>query len=472
MLAACGRSHPPEYIPAPPEPEAHVYTEEARINDTPLLLIPSHDDYVVTLEVDPEARTIYGISQIEFTNRSGEELEEIVLRVFLNALEAEKEPHMEIEYASLNHETLEFRLDSTVLTLDLPEPILPDVTVSLLLQYSAYVPEMRHFMGGNEAGMWMGMLLPLIAVHDNNGWNTDPLYTVGGASVMRDTSNFQVAVTTPMRYIVVGTGLRTEETIDDTDTKITRFSADMVRDFAFAILSPYYERVSTTTASGTEVKFLFYSEVVAQRAEEILEWARDAMEYFEYRVGTYPFGQLSIVETDMAFTSIPLSQVVFTDTVHLRHSNFMQLTASIGSQWFSVVAGNNPIREPWLDTGLSRFITTSMFHPDDFSEHMRQEHYALSERTDIFIYQGMNYYMSRGDFITAQGRKPMLMLYALMRRVGEETFWEIIRQYYQEFSFRIATVEDFISISEEVHGRSLQEFFDTWMLYGTTPRLR
>lgn len=450
----------------------YVYQEYIQINDTPPISIPSHNDYVVTLDVDPETRTIYGISQIEFTNRSGEELQEIVLRVFLNAIETEEEPYMEIEYASLNHETLDFRLDGSILTLGLAEPILPDVTVQLLLQYSAYVPEMRHFMGGNEAGMWLGMFLPVVAYHDESGWNIDPLYIVGGAAVMRESANFQVAITTPIDYPVVGTGHRTVEIIDDTDTQITRFSADMVRDFAFAVLSPYYERVSTATAGGVEVNFFFHSETVAQRSEEILNWALYAMEYFEYRVGMFPFGQLSIVETDMAFTSIPLSQVIFTDSTHLRHSSFMQMTTSIGSQWFSVVAGNNPVREPWLDVGISRFVATSMFHPDDFSEHIRQEHDALADRADLFMYQGINDDMSRGDFITAQGRKPMLMLYALMRRVGEETFWEIMRQYYHEFSFRIASTEDFIRISEEVHGRSLREFFDNWMLHGTTPRLR
>ena len=497
LLAACGRNTPePHAEVIPLSINIDAYNDYLPYDAYEVVLpdIPLHNEYVVTLEVDPEMRTVQGISRIHFTNRSDEPMETIVLRVFLNAFDPGIYPrpytgdeewrlyrpgpdsgrgYMSIEYVFINNEASEYTLDGTILTLYLEEPIMPDVTALLSLQYNAYVPEFGHIMGGNDIGMWFGMFLPMLSVHGEDGWHAEAFYPVGNPFFL-ETANYQVEITTPFRYNVVGTGHRTEEIIYDTDIKITRFTANMARDFAFAVLSPYYSSAGITTDSGVEINFHYHTELVGGRVEEILEFARFSMESFEHFVGVYPFGQIHIVETDLQHNTAAFSQMIFADTRLLRHGELTDLSLSLGSQWFSSVVGVNRIAEPWLDKGLTRFVQAHIAHntPELLHEYIQQVHESIAGRTDLHLTDGLWVYETRQDFVAAQGYRAMLMLYQLQQRMGEEAFWAFIHLYYQTFSFSIAGVADFMYMAETIYDGDLQAFFDVWMTSDVVPPLQ
>lgn len=486
FLVACGQESTAvtvQYTPVEaPELIPEVYIEPTDI--------PLQNEYIVALEVDPSARIIHGISRINFTNRTSQPLNEIVLRIFLNAFCEDVSPrpyarelisrmqrpgdsrgYMTISYASANNDTLDFMLDNTVLTLYMPEALEVDATVQLVVQFDAYVPRLAHYMGGNDYAMWLGMFLPVVAVFGDNGWNKDAFYPIG-APFMLESANYNVSITTPVHYEVVGTGNRIEEIIDiDTEIKITRFSANSVRDFAFAILSPYYNRISTSTASGVEINLFHRTEGFA---ESVLSIVRGSVGYFEYRVGAYPFGQINIVETDMLVESVAFSQIIFADTMQLSRSRFIELSQSIAHQWLTGVVGINPVAEPWLGTGLTRFMVAGMlgFTTEEFHNYMRTNHANISHRNDLYMYQGIDENTTMWNaYMPTHGVKAMLMIYQLQQRMGYALFWEFIGRYYSEFSFQIASGEQFMQLAEEVYGHSLQEFFYMWIFEGTVPEL-
>jgi len=493
ILAACGssgRSRPdtedvsinmpyPTMVVENITPDSEAYVGRYLLPD-----IPQFNNYTVSLEVDPETRTIQGMSQITFTNRSDKPLEQIVMRAFLNAFQPGVYPrpylenmanrmelygtgrgYMVFEYASIDSETLQHSIDGTVLTLNLQEPLEPWATVHILLQYSAYAPKLGHSIGGNDYAMWFGMFLPVLAVHDENGWHTDNFYPVGSPFFL-ETSSYHVSITTPIRYEVIGTGHSTEELIEDDDVRITRFSAYMTRDFSFAVLSPYYNRVSTQTASGVEINFYYHTNTAATRYHEILNLASFSMEYFEYRVGIYPAAQINIVETSLIQGNKAFSQTVFLDTNYIRHSRLTGLSNSLARQWFSSTVGTNRVRQPWLDTGLTRFIQAGIVYdtPEKLHEHIESEREIIDGFEGLSLTDGLWAYTDREEYINAQGRLASIMLYELQQLMGEELFWQFISRYYQMFSFQIATVDDFISTAEAVYGRTLRPFFEQWGL--------
>jgi len=447
-----------------------------------VLEIPPLNEYIVSLDVNPEERLIHGISRISFTNRSEQPLEQIKLRVYLNAFSEYHQPRpypeelawrvyrpsvepgfLTVEYASVNNETLDFDMSGTVLTLFLTEAIEPNVTVQLLLQYSAYVPPLWHFMGGNDAAMWLGMFLPVLAVHDGAAWIINDFYPIGMPFLL-ETANFDVTVTTPLEYNVVGTGHRTEEIIEDRGTKITRFAANMSRDFAFAVLSPDFERANITTANGVEINFYYHTETSGARAEEVLELVDRSMAHFDYRFGIYPFGQINIVEADVLNSAVYFSQMIFANSFYLGSGDLMRLANSVGSQWTANVVGADRINYPWLDHGLALFTQAEIFFdtPELLQEYIERQHRVISHRVGLSLSDGLGEYASVEPFEATHGRKAIVMLNALQQRMGEEDFWRFINLYYQEFSFQIATGGDFIRLAEEVYGGSLVDFFEAW----------
>ncbi|MCL1846086.1 MAG: M1 family metallopeptidase [Defluviitaleaceae bacterium] len=466
-------------------PEPNGQSEEL----DPPVDIPEHDEHQVFLVIDPTERTVSGSSHINFTNRTGDALETIVLRVYLNAFSegAEVSPVFEenewlafpngqdfgsftIEDAYADYEPLTFELDETVLTLILDEPLEPYETVRLFLLYNATIPEIAHRVGANEYAMWFGMFLPTLAVYQD-GWRTDAHYPAGNP-FFTNVMNYRVDITTPSRYTVVGTGVRTEEVITDTDTKSTRFTAYRARDFAFA-LSPYFSAEHTTTESGVDIHLYYFTEGLD--ADEILDAARRSMEYFEARIGAFPLGHVTIVEAQLIQDSVSFSQVVFVDSWELaRGGRYWGLAHGLGNQWLASIVGTNRVAEPWLTNGLTRFVQAGLFYPDAESlrARMERDYLTIYERTTLVLANGLGASPNREHYAHTHGRKAMLMTYALYNYVGgDDVFWEIIAEYYRRFAFEIAAAEDFINIAEEISGRNLRDFLDPWLSEGTVPGL-
>jgi len=339
--------------------------------------------------------------------------------------------------------------------------------VQLLLQYDASVPRGTHRIGRNDFAMWFGMFLPVLAVFDGEYWNTDAYYPAGHPFFL-ETANYNVEIVTPLRYTVVGTGLRTEEVT--ADTKVTRFSAHQARDFSFAI-SPYFQHVVVQTDSGTSIHLYHYTEL---NPDEILDVMRRSMEYFESRVGIFPFGHVTVVETSLPFSNASFSQIVFVDSLYLsRGGRYWGVAHGLGNQWFANIVGTNRVAEPWLTEGLTRFVQAGIFYstPEALRERMEAEFTSIKNRTTLYLDRGIYASPDHAHYAHAHGRKAMLMVYSLYVRMGEYVFWEFIAEYFQTYTFGIATVEGFISIAEQFYGASLREFFDEWLNVGTVPRL-
>jgi aminopeptidase N len=51
------------------------------------------------------------------------------------------------------------------------------------------------------------------------------------------------------------------------------------------------------------------------------------------------------------------------------------------------------------------------------------------------------------------------LLCEIRRQVGDEKFYSIMQKYYEEYAFKNATTEDFLSVCEEVSGKQFDELF-------------
>lgn len=64
-----------------------------------------------------------------------------------------------------------------------------------------------------------------------------------------------------------------------------------------------------------------------------------------------------------------------------------------------------------------------------------------------------------------------LTLYALRARVGDATFFAILRTWVERYGGRSATTSDFIALAEETSGADLTQFFQGWLYAPTMPEL-
>ena len=56
-----------------------------------------------------------------------------------------------------------------------------------------------------------------------------------------------------------------------------------------------------------------------------------------------------------------------------------------------------------------------------------------------------------------------MTLQALREKVGEDTFFTILRTWYAENRYSNVTTQDFIALAERVSGQQLDQFFHVWL---------
>jgi aminopeptidase N len=56
-----------------------------------------------------------------------------------------------------------------------------------------------------------------------------------------------------------------------------------------------------------------------------------------------------------------------------------------------------------------------------------------------------------------------MTLQALREKVGDETFFRILRTWYGEYRYGNASTDDFIEVAERVSGQDLGQFFQVWL---------
>jgi aminopeptidase N len=66
-------------------------------------------------------------------------------------------------------------------------------------------------------------------------------------------------------------------------------------------------------------------------------------------------------------------------------------------------------------------------------------------------------------YSTGVYNRTALAMHALRLRVGDETFFAILRAYLDRFGGGVAGSDDFVAVAEEVSGADLQEFFQAWL---------
>ena len=472
ILTGCAGHHTPENdVPIP-----SVIFAEAAMPLQPILPaeepiqpepdIPPFNEYIISMEFEPETRIIRGIESVRYTNRSPYFLDELIFRAFLS--------HMDIHHVFWDNEELDFSLNGTILSIQLPRYLEPDETMQLRIQFEAYIPTGIGRIGANEQAIWAGAFLPVEAVLGSRGWHTESYYPIGSPFIL-DVANYIVEIITPIGYVVAGTGTKTEEYLDD--KKVTSFTAPMTRNFAFAI-SPYFQTATRLTYSDREIRLYHYTPNLP--IEHILDVAEESMTIFEQTIGAYPFPQISIIETDIFRPGESFSSVIFIDGNPLRLSSSLSgLRTGIGKQWFSVIIGNNQIDEAWLSGGLTLLVQDGLLdYPDELRSLIEWErgylynwqHLIYNEDSRRIISR-ISDYQNWTDYIRIQYRKARIMFYALYVELGSEVFFELLREYFRQYAFKIATAQDFMTLAEELHENDLQDFFNYWLNTTEIPEL-
>jgi hypothetical protein len=388
----------------------------------------------------------------------------------------------------------------TTMRVDLPAPLAPGQSLDLEIAWHFAIPDYGAGRMGRDGPLYqIAQWYPRLAVYDDvKGWNHEPY--IGAGEFYLEYGSFDVSLTVPAGYIVAATGsLRNPGqvltpaqrsrlamargsnqpvaiiTADEagqadrirptTRGQLTwRFTADSVRDFAFAAAPTF--RWDASGYHGILVHTLYRPS--APEWEEANRMVREALQYFSEQWYPYPYSHITSVEGLIEGMEYPM--ITFDPRAPSREERHWVLAHELGHQWMPMIVGSNERLYPWMDEGFNTFIDLGgaerYFAGTSYGDsigvhplHLYQDH-AIPGQEQPLISRPVEV----KDLFWTGYQKPALMLQTLRHEVlGKERFDHAFREYIKTWAYKHPTPADFFRLMRDDSGMDLDWFWRDWV---------
>ena len=399
--------------------------------------------------------------------------------------------------ASAKPAPLKWRVDDTMMYVELAAPLAPGGTAVLDVKYAFNIPEHGADRMGRDGTLYeIAQWYPRMAVYDDvHGWNTDQY--LGQGEFYLEYGNIEYEVTLPAGYIVAGTGvlqnpsevltatersrlataLKSDSTVaivtgdESTSGKARprtsgtltwRFRAESVRDVAW-VASPEY-LWDASGWDGTLAQAL-YRPSAAELWKDAAKMSRFSILEYSTHWFRYPYPQITAAEGPVSGMEYPML------AMEARNDDadglYNVITHEIGHMWYPMTVGSDERRYAWMDEGFNTFINT--FSEEDYwkrdDTRVRRNEAGLVTSLDQTptaqpIMTPANRYLNNNNLGALAYVKPSIMLLALRNKVlGPEVFDSAFREYTRRWAFKHPQPADFFRTMEQVSGRDLGWFW-------------
>lgn len=215
------------------------------------------------------------------------------------------------------------------------------------------------------------------------------------------------------------------------------FVARNVRDFNFTAARDY--KVLSGWSNDRKVRIKVFTRTIS--ASTTMTWTKRALARFSKKVGPYPYPTLVISESSGAYAMESPALVWIPARYQTARLPFI-LAHEIAHQWFFGVVGNDQTEDPFLDEAMAEFLTRDWFG-------FRGSRCA-TKRLDLSMYEytpGCYY-----EQIYVQGSK---FLDTIRDDMGGGPFWSVVRAFWRDHKFGIATSKELLDAFLERAGNEL-----------------
>ncbi len=469
----------PVFTPAPTLPAPNLITvpwddrspfEAGLLADQQAVLkqLPQASVYHLELEIQPDMTHLRGKEEVRYTNAEDAPLTEIYFRLFPNILDGSSS----VTNLRVNGQPVEGELsgNASVLRVPLNKTLTPGESVVATMEFAVEIP--------TEAGATYGALsyldniltlphvYPMIAVYDDEGWNIEIPPTYGDV-VYADTSFYLTRVIAPAGLTIAASGVEIDRSTDK-ETQTITFAAGPMRDFFLAASNIY----SVTTQNVGDIRINSYAPPEdADSAAQALEYAVDAVNTFNHRLGPYPFTELDLLATPTTAGGIEYpGAIVVALSLYQNPNDFFELATAheTAHQWFYSLIGNDQVDDPWLDESLTQYATWIYFEEiygeqggEKFEKQMNDFWRGASDTTlpiglPVAAYSDPDY----GSIVYGKGP---LFFNALAETMGQDAFNAFLRDYYKTYRWGISTPEGLKTLAEKHCGCDLSPLFKEWV---------
>ncbi|NNF36003.1 MAG: M1 family metallopeptidase [Saprospiraceae bacterium] len=381
--------------------------------------------------------------------------------------------------------------DQSIVSLSLPEPLLPGDTIELDIYFLAKMPQIIARAGYSKDDYFLFVhWFPQPGVYEQDingewGWNCHQFFP--GTEFYADFGVYEFNLTASDHLIIGASGVRTNEVDNGDGTRTIQYLAEDVIDFAW-VAYPYFEEYHIQW-NHVDIRLLIPPEHCMLK-DRYLTAAVQGLEYMTEHVGKYPYPSLTIVDPPLHALRSGLMEypmLITCGSFYRMPDNIRTLESLVihefVHQYFMATVATNEKEEAWMDEGL---VT---YYEDKIMDHYYGENCSLY---DVLGYRSGNSENSRQEYTqlpnpsigtTARpgweiktGYKGLVysktagMLRTIEGLMGTEAMDEMMQLYYDTWKFKHPKGPDFIQLAstfaKEKSNLDLNPIFEQ-CLYGT-----
>ncbi len=205
------------------------------------------------------------------------------------------------------------------------------------------------------------------------------------------------------------------------------------------------------------------------KSTEILKW-------FENKIASYPFQKLANVQSKTRYGGMENAGCIFYNEKSVLSNSEQLIAHEIAHQWFGNSVTEKSFTDLWLSEGFATFLENQYLK--DTKGIVAYEKAMLEAQNSIIKF---HYRFPKFVMVPSKIEDPNLMLnpysyqkgawflHTLQKEIGEDLFWKIIREFYQEFKFKNVDSNDFKNFVEKESKKDLTPLFELWLYKSELP---
>ena len=437
------------------------------------------EHYDMDLVLDPVSHSVDGQMTVEVKNLSDGNLDTLCFRFFAAVIS----PKSKIT-AVKNAETaagyaLSEGNERSVVYLSLGEDALaPGKTLSVQLNFIVAVPELDDRFGyhvSKDGTLYnLTFCFPQLSFLQNGVWDTDP-YFDAGETTFNEMSDYEVTFHAPETFRVVSSGS------SETKKGVTVIKAKQVREMAITACD--FADVKEQTVNGIRYRLLAPTydsgddDYRAALYDMILETAIASVAYYTEKIGPYIYDELDIIPAPLTGSGgMEMPGLIYIGVFADMQGGFQNASGyddlafvfdtvahEAAHEWFYCAVGDDQYDEAWLDEAFATFCAAEFIrnggdavktlnalakkynHERRAAETYWKDMYAEEPPETVYINLACGDYIDDATYTLAVYDRGYAFLAALLEEMGEETYYQMLSDWYRENSGGVVKSRHFVA---------------------------
>ena len=376
-----------------------------------------------------------------------------------------KNKGMLVESVLFENSPVSFKHEKNALLIDLPRSFAKNTIATFLVTYRG-IPADGLRIGNTRHGERSFF---------NENWPNRTRHWLPTVDHPYDKATNEFVITAPSHYQVISNGLLVEESIINTNRKLTHWKQSVpISSWLYVLGVARFAIQYVDEFMGKQIQTWVYPQDRENGFFDFASPTKEVLGFYSNYVGPFAYEKLANIQSPSVGGGMETASAIFYGENLVNGKRDVRLRNvvihEIAHQWFGNAVTESTWDDAWLSEGFATYFTM-LFQEYAYGASVYVDELKKA-RTRIFNFYSKDSTYKIIDNRTAEEvpvtndmtyQKGAWVLHMLREKMGHEAFREGIRSYYQAFYNKNATTDDFFEHMQKFTKASLSVFRNQWL---------